>query len=103
MLQRNWVFILEYFAIDKKGSGKRLILDLRLLNKHLHVSKFRMLSLHQVLSLFDNGLWFVKLDLKDEFFHIAIHESCRFLRFRYGGGAYPFGLSTAPRVFTMFT
>ncbi len=50
--------------------------------------------------------WFVRIDLSDTYFHIAIYPTHRkFLRFAYQGRAYeyqaiPFGLSLAPRVFS---
>ena len=46
------------------------------------------------------------LDLRDTYFHVAVaQEHTRYLRFAYNGRAFeflvlPFGLSTAPRVFT---
>ena len=54
----------------------------------------------------DTSDWFVTIDLKDAYFHIAIYPAHRkFLRFTFQGKAYeyqaiPFGLSLAPRVFS---
>lgn len=51
-------------------------------------------------------MWATTIDLKDAYLHIPIHEECqRYLAFRYDHTDYqftalPFGLSTAPRVFT---
>ena len=50
--------------------------------------------------------WMISIDLKDAYFHIAIHPEChRYFRFVANGKVYeytalPFGLSTAPRIFT---
>ena len=50
--------------------------------------------------------WVISIDLRDAYFHVAVApEHTRYLRFAYNGGAFeflvlPFGLSTAPRVFT---
>ncbi|VDI26145.1 Hypothetical predicted protein [Mytilus galloprovincialis] len=52
------------------------------------------------------GDWAVKLDLQDAYFHIPIHKHYRkFLRFsilgkKYQYRALPFGLRSAPRIFT---
>ena len=50
--------------------------------------------------------WAISIDLRDAYFHVAVApEHTRYLRFAYNGRAFeflvlPFGLSTAPRVFT---
>ena len=52
------------------------------------------------------GHWGVSLDLSDAYFHVPIHPRCRkYLRFCHNGKVFqframPFGLATAPRVFT---
>ena len=97
----------RYFLIPKKGCAYlRPILDLRVLNRHLRKYTFRMLT-HKVLcQSIRPGDWFVTIDLKDAYFHIAIYPAHRkFLRFAFQGKAYeyqaiPFGLSLAPRVFS---
>ncbi|WP_411027016.1 reverse transcriptase domain-containing protein, partial [Salmonella sp. s55044] len=52
-------------------------------------------------------MWATSIDLKDAYLHIPIHPNCHwFLAFHYIGGqdyqftSLPFGLSTAPKVFT---
>ena len=53
--------------------------------------------------------WPVSIDLKDAFFHIPILKThCKFLRFFWRGKLYqflvlPFGLCTAPFIFTKIT
>ncbi|XP_064424706.1 condensin-2 complex subunit D3 [Latimeria chalumnae] len=99
-------FYSQYFLISKKSGGVRLILDLRRLNSHLRVEKFRMVSLGTLIPSLSQGDWFCALDLKDMYTHIAIRPSHRkFLRFTVNGRHYqyrvlPFGLATASRVFT---
>ena len=50
--------------------------------------------------------WAISIDLRDAYFHVAVApEHTRYLHFAYNGRAFeflvlPFGLSTAPRVFT---
>ena len=57
-------------------------------------------------NIYMTGMWATSIDLKDAFLHIPIHQSRhRWLRFKVNNQAYvfrclPFGLSTAPRVFT---
>jgi hypothetical protein len=52
------------------------------------------------------GMWTTSIDLKDVYFHVPIHPSYwKFLRFQVLGKLYqflalPFGLNTAPRLFT---
>ncbi len=95
-----------YFAVPKKVGVLRPILDLRLLNLALRVSKFKMLTVKSILSQIQPRDWFVTTDLKDAYFHIQIVKRHRkFLRFAFEGKAYqyfvlPFGLALAPRTFT---
>ncbi|KAJ1094269.1 hypothetical protein NDU88_007347 [Pleurodeles waltl] len=65
-----------------------------------------MLTLAQVLLALNDGDWMVSVDLQDAYFHIPILKSHRkYLRFVVGSQHYqfaalPFGLTSAPRVFT---
>ncbi|KAJ1198715.1 hypothetical protein NDU88_002554 [Pleurodeles waltl] len=96
----------RYFLIPKKKKGLHPILDLRDVNLFLKKEKFKMLTLVQVLSALDQGDWMVALDLQDAYFHIPILPSHRrYLRFKVGHEHFqftvlPFGLTSAPRVFT---
>ncbi|KAG6921640.1 hypothetical protein G0U57_006119, partial [Chelydra serpentina] len=95
-----------YFLIPKVKGGLRQILDLRGLNRYMVKYRFRMVSLVKIIPALDPGDWYAALDLQDAYFHIHIFEGHRhFLRFLVGQDHYqftvlPFGLSTAPRVFT---
>ncbi|CAM4658873.1 unnamed protein product [Leuciscus chuanchicus] len=97
----------RYFLVPKKDGGLRPILDLRRLNKALLKRRFRMPTTKKILSQICQGDWFTSIDLKDAYFQIQIaSRHRRFLRFAFEGQAYqytvlPFGLSLAPRVFTM--
>ncbi|XP_065406172.1 uncharacterized protein LOC122174245 [Chrysemys picta bellii] len=99
-------FYSRYFLIPKSKGGLRPILDLRGLNKFVVKFKFRMVSLGAIIPSLDPGDWFAALDMKDAYFHIAIYPPHRrFLRFvvskvHYQFAVLPFGLSSAPRVFT---
>jgi len=52
------------------------------------------------------GMWTFSIDLKDAYFHIPIHPSSRkYLRINFQGVSYqfralPFGIKTAPWLFT---
>ena len=99
-------FYSTFFIVAKKGGGFRPILNLRPLNKHICYRRFRMETLTSVLENVFPGDWMASLDLKDAYFHVPILPSHRpFLRFAFANVIYqfkvlPFGLSSAPRVFT---
>ncbi|KAJ1131499.1 hypothetical protein NDU88_009835 [Pleurodeles waltl] len=96
----------RYFLIPKKDGRLRPILDLRILNWFLKQEKFKMLTLAQVLLALNKEDWMVSVDLQDAYFHIPILKSHRkYLQFMVGSQHYqfavlPFGLTSAPRVFT---
>ena len=87
----------------------RPIIDLSVLNTHIQCPSFKMETNGSLLKAIQKGQWLTILDLKDAYFHIPIHPSYRqYLRFCHEGvvwqfRALPFGLNTAPRVFTMVT
>ena len=99
-----------FFLTRKKGNLWRPILNLKSINKRFIRPKgFRMETLASIIPLLEKGMWATTIDLKDAYLHIAIHpEHRRYLAFRYQEVDYqfrvlPFGLSTAPRVFTRVT
>ena len=104
--QRHLGFYSRYFTVPKKDGGLRPILDLREVNAFISPRKFRMTSLNTIFPLLTENSWFASIDLTDAYFHIDIHPfSQQFLRFAIGKHNYqfrvlPFGLATAPRVFT---
>ncbi len=101
----------HYFLATKKTGGFRPILNLRGLNAYLLMEKFRMETLASILRDLQQGMWMISLDLKDAYQHVPIIPLHRkFLRFAlrdqqgilrvYQWAVLPFGLATAPRVFT---
>ena len=102
-------FYSRYFLVKKKGGGFRPILDLRALNRHLKVFNFKMLTAASLLLTLRQGDYWMKIDLKDAYFHIPIYPPHRkFLRFEFEGTVYeytvlPFGMSLSPRVFVKCT
>ena len=107
--QSRMGFYSRYFLVPKKGGGLRPILDLRALNRHLKVFRFKMLTADSLLRSLRQGDWFTSVDLRDAYFHIPIYPPHRkFLRFGYEGKLYeylvlPFGMSLSPRVFVKCT
>jgi len=95
------------FAVPKKGSVKmRPIYDARFLNRFIRYRKFKLESLMIARDLVRKEDFFCKIDLKDAYFHMTVHpEHRRLLCFRWEGKEYayngiPFGVSSAPRLFT---
>ena len=101
-------FYSNLFLVSKATGGFRPVINLKPLNKMIHNPKFRMETIQSVVKAVSPGDWTVSIDLRDAYFHIPIHPDYqKFLRFAvseseaYQFRALPFGLSTAPRIFTM--
>ena len=99
-------FYLNVFLVRKASGGWRPVIDLKNLNAHIHAPHFRMFTTSSVLSSIEKGDYAFKIDLQDAYFHVPIHPSSRkYLRFAFENRVYqfqvlPFGLNTAPQVFT---
>ena len=99
-------FYSNMFLVPKKGGGQRPVINLKHLNKFVKSEHFKREGLHTVKALLQRNDWMAKIDLKDAFFMIPMASQCHhLLLFRVGKRAYqfnclPFGLCTAPRVFT---
>jgi hypothetical protein len=95
-----------FFLAPKKSGEWRPIINLRPLNQFIVPQRFRMESLSCILNANIKGSWTTSIDLKDAYLHVPVHrDHHRWLRFSILGQPYafrclPFGLSTAPRVFT---
>lgn len=97
----------SFFLAPKKPNMWRPILNLKPLNKlYISTKRFCMETLASIIPTLEEGMWATSIDLKDAYLHVPIHPRYqRFLAFRYRGVDYsfralPFGLATAPRVFT---
>ena len=95
-------------AVHARTGKKRLIYDARHVNARLVKTKFKMESLqHEGRALFHGCNFGGTCDLSQAYYHIDMHESAQpFLGFEWAGEYFcytvlPFGLSTAPRIFTM--
>ena len=99
-------FYSRLFLVPKKNGTLRPIIDLSTLNAYLEVPTFKMETVSSIRSSIRPGDWAVSLDLSDAYFHVPIHPSSRkYLRFCANNEVFqfralPFGIATAPRVFT---
>lgn len=109
---REELHIVNPLSVSVQPSGKkRLILDLRILNACLHKRKIKFEDHRKVLEYFSHGGFMIKFDLKSGYHHLDIFPQHRkYLGFCWqfldGSKKYfmfnvlPFGLSTAPYIFT---
>ena len=94
------------FLVPKKDGGQRPVINLKALNSFSAVQHLKMEGIHTLKDLLRPGDWLSKVDLKDAYFAVPIHPDHRkYLRFSVGTKTYqftclPFGLSSAPWVFT---
>ena len=99
-------FYSHLFVVPKASGGWRPVIDLKALNHFVYAPHFRMHTVASVLNTVSVGDWAFTVDLTDAYLHVPIHkESQKYLRFSIEGQvlqfqALPFGLNTAPRLFT---
>jgi hypothetical protein len=99
-------FYSRLFLVPKKGGSFRPVIDLSHLNKFITNEHFQMENLMCLKHLLNPNDYVVKLDLKDAYLTVGVHPHWQqFLRFIWQGKTYqfralPFGLNTAPRIFT---
>ena len=100
-------FCSTIFLVPKKDTKQmRPVVNLKPLNRFLPRVHFKMEGLHVVRDLLQKGDWLCRIDLKDAYFAIPVcKEHQPFLRFIWRSETYqftclPFGLASAPRVFT---
>ncbi|CAJ0967241.1 unnamed protein product [Ranitomeya imitator] len=104
--ERYTGFYSNLFVVPKKDGKVRPILDLKLLNRRVRLRHFRMESLRSVIASMEAQEFLCSIDIQDAYLHVPIFPGHhRFLRFavqqdHFQFVALPFGLATAPRVFT---
>lgn len=109
-IAKNRYFLNQIFLVPKRDSESwRPILNLKPLNKFISNFHFKLESITMLTDLLGKDMWMCKLDLKDAYFSIPVRVSDRkFLQFVWNDITYqytclPFGLCTAPYVFTKVT
>ena len=99
-------FISSFFLVDKPNCSKSFILNLKALNKFIIAPHFKLEDSKTVLRLVSKSCWMATIDLQDAYFTIKIDKNYKkFLRFKFEDTLYefnclPFGLCTAPFIFT---
>ena len=99
-------FYSSMFVVPKYTGGLCPILSLKHFNHYMHIPSFKMPTLENVWQLIQQGEFAFSIDLQDAYLHIPIIKHyCYFLHFVWHNVPYqwkvlPFGLATAPRVFT---
>lgn len=101
-------FVSALFGVPKKDSTEaRPILDTRRLNLFLTKTKFQMDTFSTAKRMLLKEDWLTKVDLTKAYWHIRVAErTSSFLHFYWEGRrfrwkALPFGVSDAPRAFTL--
>ena len=95
------------FLVPKPHQSWRPVIDLSRLNAFLLVERFKMETPESIRASLIPGEWVSSIDLSDAYLHIPIHPNSRkYLRFCHRSQVFqftslPFGLATAPQVFTM--
>ena len=99
-------FYSRIFMVPKQGGKWRPVIDLSVLNKFIRKETFKMETPELIRSSFVEGEWVTSIDLKDAYFHVPVAVKFRkYMRFMIDNKVYeflsmPFGLSTAPKIFT---
>ena len=94
------------FLVPKKNGKQRLVVDLSNLNEWLLCPKFKMDHAQVIRGSLTPHMWATSIDLADAYLHIPMIEgNWKFLVFQVGDRRYqfmvlPFGLNTAPSVFS---
>ena len=102
-------FYSSMFVVPTHTGGLCPILNLKHFNCFMHIPSFKMPTLKNIWQLIQQGDFAFSIDLQDAYLHVPIvkhHHS--FLHFVWHNVPYqwkvlPFGLATAPRVFTSLT
>ena len=94
------------FVTERADGGYRFILNLKKLNEEIDKKKFKMQTLKSILCLVRPNTFMAKLDIKDAYYSIPIHqESRKMLKFIHKGKLYQFRAlpnryTEGPRKFT---
>ena len=104
---KSLAFCSHLFLVPKPHQRWRPVIDLSRLNAFLLVERFKMETPEFIRASLIPGEWPLSIDLSDAYLHIPIHPNSRkYLWFCHRSQVFqftslPFGLATAPQVFTM--
>lgn len=99
-------FLSPIFLTPKPNGTFRFILNLKDLNKFIPTNHFKLEDIRTVCKLITHDCFMATIDLKEAYFSVPIADnSKKYLRFQFEGKIYefnalPYGLCTAPYVFT---
>ena len=99
-------FLSSFFLIDKPNGERRFIFNLKALNKYVGTNHFKMKEWKTVIRLMSPGCFLASIDLEDAYLLVPVDKDDRkYLRFQFWNQLYefkvlPFGLSSAPFIFT---
>jgi hypothetical protein len=105
------LLVISPLSVSVNKDKKRLILDLRYVNQHIYKQKIKFEDWRTAMNYFGKGKFFTKFDLKSGYRHLDIFpDHQRFLGFSWPSSSgekhfymftvLPFGLSSAPYIFT---
>ena len=106
-VEKSLGFYSRLFLVPKPHQRWRPVVDLSRPNTFLHVEKFKMETPESIRTSLIPGQLVSLIDLSDAYLQIPIHPNSRkYLRFCHRSQVFqftflPFGLATAPQVFTM--
>ena len=100
-------FVSPIFDIPKKDcDDRRVILNLKTLNKFIIKTSFKLEGYEEITNMIRKGDYFISINLKDAYLTFLMHPyfwkylCFDFLNTRYHYKVMPFGLTSAPRIFT---
>ena len=99
-------FISTIFTRPKKNGEYRVIFNLKNLNESIEYHHFKMDTVESAVNLLSKNCWMTSVDIRHAYLTVRIAtEHQKYLRFRWKGKCFqytclPFGLSSAPRIFT---
>ena len=99
-------FVSSVFLRPKSDGSQRFIINLKNFNYFVKKEHFKIEDLRTAINLLNKSDYMCRLDLKDAYLLVPMHEqSKKWLRFEFNEQLYqfnslPFGLSSAPFIFT---
>lgn len=104
-VEQRGQYISPVFLTPKSSGGYRFILNLKKFNNFVITDHFKMEDIRTASKLVSTGDYMATIDLKEAYFLVPIDQADKkYLRFRldqlYEFNCLPYGLSSAPYVFT---